>query len=90
MLRGHGVVERLRKRLWRRSGAAVAARSDGERSASGGEGEEGKDQDEQAGGRKCAKALHGGPFEDSPSVVADDSERSVRAGSSIVKRDPSA
>ena len=73
------VVDRLVERLRRRCRAA-AARGDGDRRSAAGECEHGDDENDQASGRKCAQVAHGDPFScSSPSVVASDSERSLRA-----------
>ena len=76
------LVERLRRRR-----RATAAGGDRDRGTAPGEGEHGDDEHEQAAGGESAEIAHGDPFSgSSPSVLAGVSERSLRRGSSIVKR----
>src|ERR1700732_2407949 len=67
------------------------ARGDGERCSASGEREHADDENDEASGRESAQEIHDDPFCCSlPSVVAPDSENSLRTGSSIVKRAPCA
>ena len=52
---------------------------------------DGQDEEDQTTGGERAQEFHGDPFSSSsPLVVPANSERSLRAGSSIVKRAPAA
>ena len=89
-VRGQRIVDRLVERLRRRSGAASAC-GDRDCRASACDREHGDDENDQFPGRESAQVPHGCPFSCwAPSFVPADSETSLRAGSSIVTRGPSA
>src|SRR5207245_6819047 len=82
------VVDRLVERL-RGRGRPAAARGDGDCRATARDCEHRSDESDEAGGGERAQELHGDPFGGAcPLVVAPDSERSLKAGSSIVNRAP--
>ena len=83
-------MDRLVERLGRRSRAAATS-SNRDRRTSTRKHDQRGDDDDQTTGAQCAQKAHGDPFDDlSISVVAKDSERSLRACNSIVKLEPSA
>ena len=88
-VRRERVLDRLVERL-RSGGRAAAARGDRDCRTSDGHGDHGDDEGDQAAGGESAQVAHGNPFGCSTVVVAGDSETSLRPGSSIVKRAPSA
>jgi hypothetical protein len=82
----NGSVKWLRRWRW-----PSTSGGDGDRSTSTGQQEDGDAHNGQATRAQCAQKTQGDPFDGfSPSVVANDSERSLRAGNSIVNREPSA